>query len=115
MRKSYSFRCVFFALIFLTLSLTMFFLKTSVYSTLLGESPGATTDTSGIPVESNPRGIVINPNTDIAVIANEKSDSVSIVNLNTQAVISAISVGKEPKDIAINQATYRGVQTTKIT
>ncbi|MEK7332940.1 MAG: hypothetical protein AAB017_06140 [Nitrospirota bacterium] len=105
MRKSYSFRCVFFALIFLTLSLIIFSLKTSVYSA----------DTSGIPVESNPRGIVINPNTDIAVIANEKSDSVSIVNLNTQAVISAISVGKEPKDIAINQATYRGVQTTKIT
>ncbi|MEW6419834.1 MAG: hypothetical protein AB1480_17255 [Nitrospirota bacterium] len=41
------------------------------------------TDTSGIPLESNPRGIVINPITDIAVVANEKDDSVSVVDLNT--------------------------------
>ncbi len=100
MRKSYSFRCVFFALIFLTLSLIIFSLKTSVYST---------TDTSGIPVESNPRGIAINPNTDIAVIANEKSDSVSIVNLNTQAIISAIPVGKAPRGVAIDRGLNKAV------
>ncbi|MFA4828189.1 MAG: RHS repeat-associated core domain-containing protein [Thermodesulfovibrionales bacterium] len=94
MRKSYSFRCIFFALIFLTLSLTIFSLKTSVYST---------TDTSGIPLESNPRGIAINPITDIAVIANEKADSVSIVNLNTQKVISTIPVGKAPRGVSIDK------------
>jgi YVTN family beta-propeller protein len=52
--------------------------------------------TSSIPLESNPRGIAINPITDIAVVANEKADSVSIIDLNTHAVLSTISVGKAP-------------------
>ena len=64
MKKSYSFRCIFFVLIFLTLGFTIFFLKTSVHST---------TDTSGISLENNPRGIATNPNTNIAIIANEKA------------------------------------------
>ncbi|KAF0144564.1 MAG: YD repeat-containing protein [Nitrospirae bacterium] len=94
MRKSYSFRCVFFVLILSVLSLIVFSLKDSVHST---------TDTSGIPLESNPRGIAINPITDIAVIANEKADSVSIVNLNTQKVISTIPVGKAPRGVSIDK------------
>ena len=63
MKKSYSFRCVLFALIFLTLSLAIFSLKTPVHST---------TETEDIALENNPRGIAINPETNIAVIAVEK-------------------------------------------
>jgi len=81
-------------LVLLSLVLITFSFKDSVYSK---------TDSTGIPVESNPRGIAINPITDIAVIANEKSDSVSIVNLNTQAVISTIPVGKAPRGVAIDK------------
>ncbi len=75
------------------LCLIFFSFKDRVYSK---------TDTSGISLESNPRGIAINPITDIAVVSNEKADSVSIVDLNTQTVLSTIPVGKEPKGVAID-------------
>ncbi len=60
------------------------------------------TDTSTIPLGSNPYRIAINPFTDIAVITLEKADSVSVVDLNTQKVILTIPVGKEPKGVAID-------------
>jgi YVTN family beta-propeller protein len=60
------------------------------------------TDTTDIPFESNPRCIAINPVTDIAVVANEKSGSVSIVDLNNKTVLSTISVGKKPREVAID-------------
>jgi len=56
-----------------------------------------------IPVESNPRDIAINPFTDIAVIANEKADSVSIVDLKAQTVLLSITVGKAPRGVAIDK------------
>lgn len=89
--KKHSFKVVLlflFALCFIILSF-----KDSVYSI---------TNTS-ISLESNPRGIAINPITDIAVIANEKADSVSIVDLNTQAVITTIPVSKAPRGVAIDR------------
>ena len=92
MRKYNSLRCI--VLLLLALSLIIVSFKGSVYST---------TDTSGISLESNPRGIAINPITNIAVIANEKSDSASIVDLNTQSVLSAIPVGKAPRGVAIDR------------
>ena len=61
------------------------------------------TDTSAVPLESNPRGIAISPVTDIAVIANEKSNSVSIIDLKTQTVLSSITVGKAPRSVAIDK------------
>jgi YVTN family beta-propeller protein len=81
-------------LLLLVLGIIVFSLKGFVYSK---------TDTSGIPLESNPRGIAINPITDIAVVANEKADSVSIVDLNTQSVLSTIPVGKAPRGVAIDR------------
>ena len=67
-------------------------------------NPGfSKTDTPGIPLESNPRGIAINPLADIAVVANEKSDSVSIVDINAQAVLTTIPVGKAPRGVAIDR------------
>lgn len=60
-------------------------------------------DTTGIPLESNPHNIAINPITDIAVVSNEKADSVSVVDLNTQTVLATIPVGKSPKGIAIDR------------
>ncbi|MFZ3065015.1 MAG: hypothetical protein WA277_07030, partial [Nitrospirota bacterium] len=50
--------------------------------------------TFNIPLPSSPHGIAINPETDIVVIASEKTDSVSIVDLNTRKVIATIPVGK---------------------
>ncbi|MBI4685953.1 MAG: hypothetical protein HY755_12275 [Nitrospirae bacterium] len=64
--------------------------------------PSVTT-ASDISLESNPLGIAINPNTDIAVVANEKANSVSIVDLNTQSVLSTVPVGKAPRGVAIDK------------
>lgn len=91
MKKRNSFRCIF--LVLLALSFIGLSFKNLVYS-----------GTAGVPLESNPRGIAINPITDIAVVANERSNSVSIVDLKTQAVISTIPVGSAPKGVAINTA-----------
>lgn len=92
MRKYSSSKYVF--LLLLVLGIIVFSLKGFVYSK---------TDTSGIPLESNPLGIAINPTTDIAGVANEQADSVSIVDLNTQTVISTIPVGKAPRGTAIDR------------
>ena len=92
MRNSSS-KCAF--LFLFLLAFIIFSFKDRVYST---------NDISNIiPVDSNPRCIAVNPITEIAVVANEKSDSVSIVNLNTQAVISTIPVGKAPRGVAIDR------------
>ena len=92
MKKDNSFKCIF--LVLLAVVFIIFSFKNSVYSK---------NDIPDIPVESNPRGIAINPNTDIAVVANEKADSVSVVNLNTQLVLSTIPVGKAPRGVAIDK------------
>ena len=103
MKKSYSFRCVLFALIFLTLSLAIFSLKTPVHST---------TDTEDISLEANPRSIAINPETNTAVVAVEKerhgnqrsgTGYVAIVDIDTQTILSTIRVGKEPRSVAIDR------------
>jgi len=80
--------------IFVLLLLSFFFLKN------IGFSISSTPD---LPLESNPRGLAINQYTNIAVVANEKSDSVSIVDLDTQAVLSTVPVGKAPIGVAIDK------------
>ncbi len=57
---------------------------------------------SDVPLESNPRSIAINPITSVAVITDEKADSVSIVDMNSEKIISTIPVGKAPKGVAID-------------
>ncbi|MBI4823437.1 MAG: hypothetical protein HY805_04295 [Nitrospirae bacterium] len=59
---------------------------------------------SSIPLELNPKSIAINPSTDISVIPNEMSDSVSVIDMSTQKVISTIPVGKAPKGVSIDKA-----------
>jgi len=57
----------------------------------------------GLPLDSNPRGITINPITNIAVIVNDKSNLVSIVDLKTQTLLSTIPVGRVPRGVAIDK------------
>lgn len=56
-----------------------------------------------ISLDRNPVGVAINPDTDMAVVANEKSDTVSIVDINTQSVLATVTVGKGPKAVAIDR------------
>jgi RHS repeat-associated protein len=59
-------------------------------------------DIPGIVLEKDPVDIAINPLTDEAVAVNEKSDTVSIVELDTGQVIATIPVGKRPTGVAID-------------
>ncbi len=61
-------------------------------------------DIPGILVEKDPTDIAINPLTNEAVVTNEKSGSVSVVDLDIEQVIATISVGKKPKGIATDNA-----------
>jgi YVTN family beta-propeller protein len=61
------------------------------------------TDSPGILLEANPDGLAFNPYTGVAVVANEKSSSVSIVDLATQEVLASIPVGKAPRGVAIDR------------
>jgi len=70
---------------------------------------GAPMVTPAVSVESNPRGVAINPVTNIAVIANEKAGSVSIVDLSSQAVLSTIAVGRAPRGVAIDAGLNRAI------
>ena len=49
-----------------------------------------------------PRGIAIHNATNRAVVTNEKSNTVSIVDLSTQTVLSVVPVGNGPKGVAID-------------
>ena len=57
---------------------------------------------AGISLEANPSGIAINPQMNTAVIANEKSDSVSIVDLHAETVLASIYIGRLPREVAID-------------
>lgn len=81
-------------LLFALLFIGFFFISNPGYSK---------TNDADIPAGENPYGIAINPDTDVAVVANEKSASVSIIDLNTQEVLSEILVGKAPRGVAIDR------------
>jgi YVTN family beta-propeller protein len=57
-------------------------------------------------LQSNPRGIAIIPLTNQAVATNEKSNTVAIIDLHTQKVLSEVHVGKGPKGIALDSELY---------
>src|SRR4030042_2707288 len=99
-RNKNLFRCIF--LLLFAVSFIIFSFRDRLHSE---------TDTSGVLLETNPRGIAINPETDVAVIAVEKEEDshhhsesgyVAVVDLNTQKVISKIPIGEEPKSVAID-------------
>ena len=62
-----------------------------------GEIPGP------ILLGENPRGIAINTATNRAVVTNEGSHSVSVVDLATRAVLGVVPVGKAPRGVAIDR------------
>ena len=69
----------------------------------------AVADAYQIDLEANPGGVAINPVTNIAVVVNMQAGSVSIVDLDTQAVLSSIPVGWVPKETAIDTALNQAV------
>ena len=49
-----------------------------------------------------PQDVAVNPVTNQAIVINQKVDTVSIIDLSTNSVISAIPTGKEPSGVAVN-------------
>ena len=64
-----------------------------------------------LPSGSGPFGTAVIPDTGIAVVADRNSDSVSILDLNTNSVKTTLKVGVAPTDVAINPVTNRAVVT----
>lgn len=61
----------------------------------------STTNATEISLQTNPICVAINPDTNQAVVVNEKSDSVSVVDLDTQMVLT-IPTGRAPRCVAID-------------
>src|SRR5215467_1813156 len=63
--------------------------------------------TSGIRVDSYPVGIAVNPNTDKIYVANEFSNTVSIIDESTDKIQATIKVGSFPYGIDVNPLNNR--------
>jgi len=84
------------AVILVLFSLTALTVRNLVYST---------SDSPGIPLQSHPRSIAIDPMTDRAVVATEKPDSLLVIDLSTGQVISKVTMGKKsmkPRGVALD-------------
>jgi len=65
------------------------------------------TITSGIKVDSYPVGIAVNPNTNKIYVANEFSNTVSIIDESTDKIQATIKVGSFPYGIDVNPLNNR--------
>jgi YVTN family beta-propeller protein len=66
-------------------------------------------ESGGISVGINPKGIAVNPSTNMIYTSNSGLDSISVIDGNIDQVIDTIPVGFEfhPYDVAINPATNK--------
>ena len=62
---------------------------------------------AGINVGSHPRGIAINPITNILYVANSLSNTISVIDANTDHLVKNIKVGTTPQSVAINPMDNR--------
>jgi trimeric autotransporter adhesin len=61
-----------------------------------------TSPTATIPVGTSPSAIAVDEADGLAVVANMGANSVSIINLATNAVVTTVEVGKAPTGIAVD-------------
>jgi len=73
---------------------SIFFINHSIYA--IQENPA-------IALDPRPRGVAIDPISNISVVAGEKTDSVSIVDLESQTAAPNILVGRMPRGMAIDK------------
>jgi YVTN family beta-propeller protein len=60
-----------------------------------------------IQVGDSPQGIAVNPNTNRIYVTNYSSNSVSVIDGDTNTVIDTIAVGNAPQGIAVNPVTNK--------
>ena len=68
---------------------------------------------SGVSVDTFPIGIAVNPNTKKTYVANEYSNTISVLNTETQKVQKRINVGVFPYGIGINPLNNRVYVTNR--
>ncbi|NLX53406.1 MAG: hypothetical protein GXY72_15035 [Deltaproteobacteria bacterium] len=59
-------------------------------------------DHASIAIDDDPRMLALNPATNRAVVTHRHSNTVSIVDLNTEKIITKLHVGRMPKGVAID-------------
>lgn len=65
-----------------------------------------------IPVGSFPRGVAVNPTTNRIYVANELSDTVTVINGSDNTTVATVPVGAHPTAVAVNPNTNRIYVTT---
>ena len=73
----------------------------------------STAEDTEIPIEGDPRSLAINPTTDQAVIGSVKPNEISVVDLDTEQVISTIRVGKKALGVAVDSTRNLALVTQK--
>ena len=63
--------------------------------------------TTTIPVESMPTGVSVNPNTNRIYVANHGSNTVSVIDGDTNFVIATVPIGDGPHGLSVNPNTNR--------
>jgi len=61
----------------------------------------------GIEQGKNPSAVGVNPNTDMIYVANYSSNNVSVIDSNTNSVVTTISVGDWPDAVGVNPNTNK--------
>lgn len=67
-------------------------------------------DTCGAPA---PRGLAVDPQRDVAVVANPGCNTISLVSTNSGAVTSTIAVGSNPQGVAVIPRLGKAVVTNR--
>jgi YVTN family beta-propeller protein len=67
----------------------------------------AQTVVATVGVGSFPVGVGVNPSPGRVYVANENSNTVSVIDGTTNTVIATIGVGREPRGVGVNPSTHR--------
>jgi YVTN family beta-propeller protein len=81
--------------------------QTSTLESNYTDNNGGSDRDSGIDVNTFPIGIAVNPSTNKVYVVNEYSNTVSVIDTNTDTVKSTISLGNFPYGIDINPLNNR--------
>lgn len=77
------------------------------YATVVDLNTGAVI--SEIPVGRNPGSVAIDSGLDLAVVTNQKDDTLSVIDLENLQLIATLSVGRSPEAVAINPLTHEAL------
>jgi YVTN family beta-propeller protein len=83
------------------------------FSIFMVQVPSALADSNqgSINVDDFPTGVAVNPAGTIAYVTNQRSDSVSVINLTNNVVTNTIAVGDNPWEVVVNPAGTIGYVT----